>query len=195
MRMRHELYRKLLHFGLIIVLILHLACAALAGEQASLLLITALTCAVVLIDWLRIRHGIVWHRLDRLLRHEERSTLSGASMAMIGLLIAIAVFPRPVAVLAVLMLAVGDATAGLLRTATRMRSDEPRIECFLAELFINLLLGALAVVFVPFTNWPWVVLAMALVAATTENLLYGVDDNLAVPLISGLVGSIVYLLI
>ncbi|MQA91127.1 MAG: hypothetical protein GEU90_12970 [Gemmatimonas sp.] len=122
-------------------------------------------------------------RTRRLLRYRERQRFAGATYMVVAYFIAFVVFPRPIAVLAMLYDGLGDTTAALVgkRWGRHRATWGKSLEGATAALFVNALLGILI---------PGVSLLQALVgagvAATLEFLPLPLDDNLRTTLGGGL---------
>ena len=149
--------------------------------------LVGMTVCVLALDFLRLgapRFGRFVRALagDALRRH-ERKELSGSSYLALGVLLAALLFPRPVAVAAMGYLILGDGLAGLVGRSFGRRSLAfgKSLEGTLAGLAANLVVGALTVHELP------AVLLGAGVASAVELLPLPLDDNLAIPLVSGTV--------
>lgn len=157
--------------GLFLLLLLAAAVAAIGGDAARLLVPPL---------------NRFFHRLfSRLLREREAHRVTGASYILLGTLGAFAIFPRDVAVLAVLFTSVGDPVAGLVGVRApgwRAFGKSPVGSAAMAVVGMGVA-GVLHAVGEISFGWPVVV--GALVAAVVELLPLRVDDNLRVPLVSG----------
>ena len=163
--------------------------ALLVEEGLFLFLLLAATVAVIAGDAARLlvpSLNRLAHRLfSRLLREREAHRVTGASYILLGTLGAFAIFPRDVAVLAVLFTSVGDPIAGLVGVRApgwRAFGKSPvgTAAMAVAGLVVAGLLHAAGEITI---GWPVVV--GAVVAAVVELLPLRVDDNLRVPLVSG----------
>jgi dolichol kinase len=149
--------------------------------------LVALTVAVLAFDFLRLGHPGVGRFVRAMagaaLRRHEREELAGSSYLALGCLLAALLFPRPVAVAAMGYLILGDGLAGLIgRAVGRVPlAFGKSLEGTLAGFAANLLVGLLA-----FRQLPPALLGAA-VASAVEFLPLPLDDNLAIPLISGTV--------
>ena len=147
--------------------------------------LVAVTVFVLALDFLRLGAPRIGRYVRALageaLRRHERKELMGSSYLALGCLLAAFLFPRPVAVAAMGYLILGDGLAGLVgRTlGRRPLAFGKSVEGTLAGLVANLLVGALTVQELP------AVLLGAGVASAVELLPLPLDDNLAIPLVSG----------
>jgi len=147
--------------------------------------LVAVALTALALDFLRLGHPRVGRFVRGLagqaLRRHEHAELAGSSYLALGCLLAAFLFPRPVAVAAMGYLILGDGLAGLVgRTLGRRRlAFGKSVEGTLAGLGANLLVGLLVL-----PAWPLALLG-AVAASAIELLPLPLDDNLAIPLISG----------
>jgi dolichol kinase len=115
---------------------------------------------------------------------EKKKSLTGSSYLLLSSFLSVAFYPKPIAVLALTFLILGDTAAALVGSRWGRISLFPgkSLEGSLACLGACLAIG-LALDLVPF----WKVLIGAVVAAAAEALPFGPDDNLTMPLTSGAV--------
>ena len=185
---RDELWRKGLHLSSAGIPLGYL----LVPRPVVLGVVGVLLAAAVLMELLRHFHRPfrVWlhTRLGFLFRDFESREISGATFVLLGDLLAVWLFPRHVAIAAMLYLSICDAVASLVgRRFGRVRfagkSLEGSAAFFLSAVIIGWLLlpGELPAVLVG-----------ALVATVVEALPGRIgplrlDDNLLIPLIAGTV--------
>lgn len=183
---RHEFWRKAIH-----LLGLSLPLAYVGLGRGIVVPLMLLGCAAVVgADVARI----LWHPARRwygaifgsLTRTTEDRRLTGASMLMLSQTATALLFPSPVVPVAMTFGVVGDVAAALAgRRFGRVhwRSGKS-IAGSLACLVVSFLGGV-----VWMTLPPWVVFAGALAGTLAEGVLSHLDDNLTIPLASGLVMS------
>jgi dolichol kinase len=154
--------------------------------MAFLLGVASLT--VVFIDLGRTR--IKWIEIlfekvfNNLLRHHERNgMLTGASWVIIGAFITILLFPRDLAVLALLFMFLGDTAAALVGLQFgKTYIWDKSLEGTIAGLIVCLMVG------IAFPNIPLLVLVCgAFTAMVIELLPIPIDDNLRIPVAAGAV--------
>jgi dolichol kinase len=115
-----------------------------------------------------------------LMRSTEVKTLNTSTYFVLGSLVAMTFFPKPVAVVAILYLAFGDPLAAIVgmrfgKTRFFGKSIEGSAACFLVCLVIGL----------PFFAPP-VALFGALTATLSELMPFPINDNFRIPILSGL---------
>ena len=148
------------------------------------------TLIAIVIDLLRIHEDRV-RRFFRdffgqMIRPHERFSLLGSTYLLIAALLAVEIFPRPIAAAALGFTVLGDSFAALVGKAWgRHRFFGKTFEGTAAGL-IACLLWSWFLVATGFLTWP-VALAGALVASLVEMLPIPLDDNLGITLFSGYV--------
>jgi len=172
-------WRRVFHAatGVVTALVLHFL---LPERGWALLALGGLLAVLLLLDGVRLRYPPANRAFFRLFRglaspREERSVAS-STWYMVGILIAVALFPMTLVIPGVLVLAVADPAASVLgRAWGRRRLGTGSVEgtaVFVVVAFLVLL---------PFTG-PGIALGAAVVAAAVEILPTGLDDNLTIPL-------------
>ncbi|MGZ8470402.1 MAG: hypothetical protein ACXW61_12450, partial [Gemmatirosa sp.] len=166
--------------------------AGLRRELLAALLGGALVVALA-VEVMRRRMPGVRDAFERalgvLLREHERGRWSGATWMLIAYLLAVALFPRAVAVAAMLAVALGDAAAAIIGrwagARRARRSPTPSlagktwagtVACGVATVLGALLVARLA---------PGAALACAVAAALAERPRGPLDDNVRVALAAG----------
>lgn len=157
----------------------------LAWEHVEIVLSLGLGIALGL-EFVRLRRGLDWWIYEKLTREYEREQVAGYALYMIGMAIVGFVFEPPIAVPAMLMLAIGDPVSGILgdgnpdRKPTWVQSVMFGTCFLIAFPFSMSVLGA-----------PGSAMAAAAAAALAAALADGnpivirdryVDDNLTIPL-------------
>jgi len=189
-KQKKELYRKLIHINLILIplsyyFIFHY------NRKAMFLVLVPLTILALLIDVLRLEHKtfkrIFYKLVGILLRKHEIDNFTGATYMMITALFCIGVFPNEIAVVSLSFLAIGDTLAALVgipfgkrKLFNTSKSLEGSLACFSGCFIFGLF----------FLN-PVVASAGALAATISEFSRIPVDDNVKIPIASGIVMSLV----
>jgi dolichol kinase len=185
-----EAARKAIHVGFLILplALLHrwLPWPDTRGEWRLLLIglvLVAITIDVARLHERRVRQ-FFRSFFGELLREHERFNLLGSTYLLLAALLAVELFPRPMAAAAIGFTVVGDAAAALVgRAIGRTRFFGKTLEGALGGLVACLAWGGFLLVsgFLPWN----VVLIGALVASLVELLPIPLDDNLGITLFSG----------
>ena len=181
--LRRESYRKVIHVASVALPLF----VWLAPRGLALTVLSVIVGFAVLTEWVRKR--IRWARYyflrgtRTMLRPHERRGYAGATYMAFAYLFAALVFPKPVAVLAMLFNGLGDAAAALVgrRWGRNRASWGKSWEGFAAGLLVNLGAGIL----IPGIALPAAVIG-AVAAAILEFAPLPLDDNLRVTLGGGL---------
>ncbi len=148
------------------------------------------TILVIILDISRLRGWQLWFKVlkpvvGRMVRsHEAAGDFTGATYILITFCFVVAVFDKPVAIAALAFIIVGDTFAALVgrrwgkHRFFNGKSIEGSIACLIGTLIVA--------IFTPNLIVP-VAVTGAVVAAFVEALPLGIDDNVSVPLLSGLV--------
>jgi dolichol kinase len=152
------------------------------------LLLLSLVLVAVALDVLRIQDDrarrFFRQFFGELIREHERFNLLGSTYLLLAALLAVEIFPRPVAAAALGFTVLGDAMAAMVGKAVgRVRLFNKTLEGGLAGLAACL---AWASFLALAGHLPWgAVLVGALVASLVEILPIPLDDNLAITLAAG----------
>ena len=167
-----------------------------------LVLVTGTLIAAVL-DFLRLKipalRELGFKFFGGLMREQEDQHLTGMPFYALGCTISFILFPWPIAVLAVLYLAIGDPTASIIGVFYQRRkwgdqdtylyrkSWAGSFACFGICVVISLILLPFLFESLGYSNWQLWILAFwgGAAAAFAEVLPLRTDDNLSLPLISG----------
>jgi len=183
-----ELLRKTTHMGALVIPGGYYLLGLSKSEMLSIMIPIALV--MILVDISRLRNWWLWRHVfgrpfSLMIRaHEQAGDFTGATYILISACATIGFFSKPIAIAALAFIIVGDTLAALIgRRYGRHRflngkSYEGTIACFAGTAAVALLAPDLAIS---------VGLIGALVAAVVEALPLGVDDNISVPILSGVV--------
>jgi len=181
-----ELARKATHLG---ALVIPGGYYFLQLDKADMLAIMIpIALLMVLIDISRLRNWTIYRStVSRIMapmirNHEHAGDFSGATYILLSVCLTVALYSKPIAIAALAFIIVGDVLAALIgRKFGRHRFGRKSVEGSLACL-----LGTLAVaLLVPEIAMPVGVFG-AVVATVTEAASSRIDDNISVPIISGL---------
>jgi dolichol kinase len=179
--LRHELQRKSFHLGMIVVP----AWVYLMPPTPALLGLILATFATVAVDLLRLSdkrlRGFFLRLFRSLIRPHEEEHLLGSTHYMIAALLSVVVFDREIAIASLAFLVLGDALAAIVgkRFGTPRywgKSPQGSIACFAVCLLVGVpILGS------------WTMALLGAAAATiAEALPSPLDDNMRVPIFSGI---------
>jgi dolichol kinase len=182
-----ELWRKATHIGALVIPGGYFVLGLSRSQMLLIMIPIALT--MVLIDIARLRRWAFWSKVaapigGRMIRgHEEAGDFTGATYILVSVCLTVAMYTKPIAIAALMFIIVGDTLAALIgRRFGRHRFGRKSVEGSLACLAGTVLVA----VFTPNLALA-VALAGAVVAAITEALSTRIDDNISVPIVSGLV--------
>ncbi|MCD6098121.1 hypothetical protein J7K18_04425 [bacterium] len=178
-----EVLRKLVHLGALVIPTLYW----FLPWKFSITVLSLVTFGVVLADVSRLIHTpltrFIYRKVGHMLRRHEYKKFTGASYILTASLLVILVFPKPIAVTVLVYIIVGDTAASIFgklfgRTKlTRGKSLEGSL-AFLTFAF----LASVPVPYVPTTTK----FLGAMFATFIEFLPLKLDDNLTVPVLTGL---------
>ena len=191
MNYRNEVYRKMIHFGSAVFPISYYY--SLSREQ-MLWLLGGLSALFLIGELLRMNVGS-FKRFFRLIfstivRDSEDYTITGATTVFIAGFLTVLIFERPVAIFAMLILSLADATAALIGRKWGNHSlFEKSVEGTMTFLIVALALAFLL------PDLPRAgAVAAAGIATVAEVLPSPIDDNLIVPLSAATTISFFYLI-
>lgn len=181
-------WRRLLHTmtGVAVAAILSLSGIT---KGMAVLALTATAAALLLFDVIRLRSARLNELFFRVLRPlvtpREARRFASSTWYALGMLLAVALFPRVAAISGILVISVGDPAASYAgRRWGRRRFLGGTLEGSLVFLVASLCVLATR-------HPPHVALVAALVATLAERLAWPLDDNLVVPVVTA--GAIVLL--
>ena len=180
----NEYKRKLIH---VFNLLIPLSYLYVFPEKWQIIkVLTGFMVLSILIDI--FRHKVGWiqslfkHLFSDMLRsHEIDGKLTGATWVMIGAVITITLFSKPVAVIALIYMSLGDTAAGLIgQRFGKHKIGDKTWEGFFGGLIICIIIAL---------NFPFLPLMVSLSGAITamikELIPIPLDDNFKIPLGSG----------
>ena len=191
MNYRNEVYRKMIHFGSAVFPISYYY--SLSREQ-MLWLLGGLSALFLIGELLRMNVGsfkrFFWLIFSAIVRDSEDHTITGATTVFIAGFLTVLIFERPVAIFAMLILSLADATAALIGRKWGNHSlFEKSVEGTMTFLIVALALAFLL------PDLPRAgAVAAAGIATVAEVLPSPIDDNLIVPLSAATTISFFYLI-
>jgi dolichol kinase len=185
-----ELRRKAIHLSFV-VLPLELLYQVLPwprGRAQFRLFFIALVVGAITLDLLRLHEprvkGFFRRFFGQMIREHEQLNLLGSTYLLLAALLAIEIFPQPVAAAALGFTVLGDAVAAIVgRAWGRHRLFNKSLEGFVACLLVCLAWAAFVTAFGRLPLGP--ALAGAVVASLIELLPIPLDDNLGITLFAG----------
>ncbi|MEW6049922.1 MAG: hypothetical protein AB1644_02520 [Candidatus Zixiibacteriota bacterium] len=186
-----EVARKATHMGALVIPVGYYLLGLEKVEALAILVPVFL--AVVLIDVARLRRWPLWRTFvgrvfsAMIRQHEQNGDFMGATYILLASCCTVALYPKPIAIAALAFIIVGDSFAAVIgrRYGThrfRNKSIEGSSACLVGTVFVALIAPDLALP---------VGMAGAAAATLFEAFPLGVDDNVTVPLLSGLTMSVV----
>jgi len=186
---KSEVFRKSIHFSLIL---LPLAYRYLVDydKRITLIVLFSLLSISLLVEIFRMKHPtfkrIFFDLFGLMLRKREYHDFTSATYMLISVTLCIVIFSPEVAFIAISFLAIGDTLAALVGVRFGKRklfgtdkSLEGSIACFAGTF-----------VFAMFYLNPIIAFLGALSAALAESVPMWIDDNIKVPITSGIVMTI-----
>jgi glycerol-3-phosphate acyltransferase PlsY len=158
----------------------------LPDKTSVLILLGIVTFSAICTDLARTR--VQWLKslfvryFDSMLRsHELSGKFTGATWVLIGAWFTILIFPKPIAIMALVFMSVGDTTAGIIGMQFgNIKIGSKTLEGSLSGLMICILTGWLFPI-VPIT----VGIVGSVSAMVVELLPLTIDDNVSIPITSG----------
>lgn len=189
-----ELLRKGTHMG---ALVIPGGYFILGLEKSTMLTIMIpIALLMLLIDIARLRNWSFWRNFaskitGKMVRgHEKAGDFTGATYILLSVCATVALFSKPIAVAALAFIIVGDTLAALVgRKIGRLKFGHKTVEGTLACLVGTIAVACFVALFVPGLPLKIGIIG-AVVATITEAFSFGIDDNVSVPLVSGLVMSL-----
>lgn len=187
-----ELLRKATHLG---ALIIPSGYYFLGLDKLGMLAVMVpVTLFVLLIDFSRLHNWPLWTKFaakfwgGMIRNHEAAGGLTGASYILMSVCLSVLIFSKPIAVCALSFIIVGDTFAAIVgrqfgKHRFRNKSVEGTIGC---------LVGTLIVAFIAPDLPLQIKLVGAVVAALVEAAPIRLDDNITVPIASGIVMTLLY---
>ena len=187
---KKEIYRKSIHLSSLIVPFSYRYLFNYHRKNTFFVL-GSITVVALLIEITRLEHRTVkrifYNIFGIMLRKHEIHDFTGATYLLVSALICIAVFPRDIAFLALSFLAIGDTMAAVVGISFGKRklfktkkSLEGSLACFISTLIF-------AMIFIH----PVIAFWGAFAATVAEFSRLSVDDNIKIPIASGLMMSLV----
>ncbi|WP_340817963.1 diacylglycerol/polyprenol kinase family protein [Methanolobus sp. WCC4] len=183
----NELMRKGIHLTSILIILVYV----FFGKQETQTLLIVYLVLILTIEHFRLDRGIKLPVFNILLRQKEQMGLGSHVYFTLGALVAVSVFSRDIAFAAILMTTFGDMSAALIGKRfgrIRIFGNGKSLEGCIAEFTVDLIIAVLLL------GDPLVAILMAFVATYVETTFISIDDNLAIPVFSGIFAEAAFLL-
>ncbi len=187
----NELKRKAIHLLALVIPVSYF----FLPQTTALLLYTPLALGSIIVDLIRIKkyhlgRVLTWV-LRPILRRHERRGFTGSSYILLAMVLSIIFFEKRIAIAGISFIIVGDVAAALIgRIFGKIKVIEKKSMEGSSAFILSCVLIAWVVPGLPF----WIGVVGACVATIIEALPLPIDDNFIVPLFSGLVMEILYLI-
>lgn len=188
---REEMKRKLIHLSSLWIPLLY----CVAPRDAMLAALSAITALLLMMELARRVDGPVKTWFDRhfgqMLRAHEQQTfrLIGATYTLLGAVLAVWLFPKPIAIAALLVEVVSDTAAALVGRRWGKHALHTKSVEGTAAFAVSALLCVLPVYYAWPDGPPLTAYMAGICAATVVELYTGLlklDDNITIPLAFGI---------
>ena len=183
-----ELARKATHMGALVIPIGYQLLGLSRATALWIMIPVALT--MLLIDISRLREWAFWRVIGRptispiIRHHEHNGDFTGATYILLSVCLTIGLFAKPIAIAAIAFIIVGDSFAAIIgRRYGRHKFGRKSIEGSIGCLIGTLLVASLGPLYGLTLG---LAVLGAFVATVTEAISTRIDDNVTVPLASGL---------
>ena len=188
----HELVRKATHMGALIIPGGYYFVGL--SKHRMLWIMVPIAVLMIIIDVSRLRNWPFWNSFAKKIigpiirQHEMDGDFTGATYILTSTCLTVALFSKPIAIAALAFIIVGDSFAAIIgRRYGRHRffhnkTIEGSSACLVGTLIVAIIVPDLA--------FP-VAIAGAVIATLAEAFPFGTDDNVTVPILSGLCMTLV----
>jgi diacylglycerol kinase (CTP) len=196
-RCRPHVARKLYHAAM--GLICFSLYAFLLTPSQALIAVLVIGGPLIILDLARLRvpklRSAALQVFGSVMRCDELNQVSGNSFYVLGLLAVVIFFSKPIALLCILYLALGDPAAAIIGTAWgrhRVLGSKKSVEGAIGNFLISALASFVFALAYGASNQRALTIALVggLSSMIAECLPIPLDDNLTVPVISGLLLSV-----
>jgi|GEM_PF-209881 len=207
---KNEVNRKLVHLFAIIIPVLYYF--VIKNQIIAIAILLPFAVGSVVWDLARIDNPKYRHKFLKLfgahLRDSEVRGLTGGSYLLTSSLVTIAVFTKEIAFLSISYLVIGDTFAALFGQSLgrrKFKNSEKSLEGFIGAFVSCVIFGLISYfwfmksVFAFNSSNPdlavVMIIAGALVGSIVESSNLRINDNISIPILSGLSMTIIYLFI
>ncbi|HHV36516.1 MAG TPA: phosphatidate cytidylyltransferase [Candidatus Cloacimonetes bacterium] len=190
-----ETLRKSIHLSSLVIPLSYRYILNYNKNHAFILVLIALIISLIVEMrrfWQKSFRRTFYLMFGNILRKHELKSFTGATYLLLSSLLCIAFFNPEIAAASIAFLSIGDTFAALIginfgrrKFIRNGKSLEGSLACFVSCLIFGLF----------WLKNPWLAVSGALIATVAELALIKLDDNIVIPLSSGLIMSIVRLFI
>lgn len=187
-----HLGRRLLHMGSGLTIVI--AYGLFFTHTQAVQLLGTIACLAYLIDRIRVAYPEIARKLEKItnffLRAEERLKESSMIPYVMGILLTILSFPKPLALIAISVLALADPISAIVGILFGKHHwvKEKSVEGSMAFFFVSLFCAMSILLYTAPNPW-WILLGtsflISLAVSAFEMLPLKLDDNLTIPLFVG----------
>ena len=183
-----EVWRKTTHMGALVIPCGYYLLGLSKGEM--LWIMVPITALMILIDISRLRGWPFWTAFGvkiiggMVRKKEENGDFTGATYILLSTCLTVALYDKYLAIAAISFIIVGDTFAALIgrkfgyhKFGGGRKSYEGSLGCLLGTMLVAVLTPHMPIYAGTFG---------AVTAAVTEGLSFDIDDNISVPIVSGL---------
>ncbi|MCK9330295.1 MAG: phosphatidate cytidylyltransferase [Candidatus Cloacimonetes bacterium] len=189
-----ECYRKAIHISSIILPITYRYIFNY-NRKLTILIFLAIAIVSIIVELLRLENRsfkkLFYSIFGIMLRKHEMYDFTGASYLLTSAIICVAFFPKDIAFASMAFLSIGDTMAALIGINLGKRkflNIKKTFEGFLACFISTFIFGLF------FLN-PFIAFFGSLTAAIAELVRIPIDDNVKIPILSGIAMMIVYMFV
>ena len=196
----HEIGRKMIHVTILIVIgaffviqdsMVAAGYSIALARQVALLFLVCLLALFLVLEYFRLELGWRMPFFSQFIRPKEQHRMYGVIYFLSATTIALSVFNKEIALAALLMTTFGDMMAALIgkKYGTTLIYRNKTWAGFTAELLTNLVVGF--AILRSLQGSIYIIIGMAFVATIVETMVDELDDNLLIPIFSGIAGQII----
>ncbi|HZX44097.1 MAG TPA: CTP--2,3-di-O-geranylgeranyl-sn-glycero-1-phosphate cytidyltransferase [Candidatus Nanoarchaeia archaeon] len=184
-----ELRKKSFQFFILLIAGLYFILAYSVSRKIALLVLVFILLLFLFAEYLRLELNMQIPWMNRILKAKEERRMHSGVYFMLSTIICLAVFDARIAVAALMMSIFGGLAAAIGgRFGKTLLFRDKSLIGSASELGVNILFGLMLL------SNAYIILAMAFTATIAEVLVTDLEDNLFVPLFSGFLGQLIFLL-
>jgi len=188
-KLKFEFKRKFIHVFALSYIIVYYLSSKLYGHFIGLLTLTSILIFFLILEFFRLKLKFKIPFFHIFWRDKEKNKLGGHIFFITGAIISFALFDFDIALTVMLMTIFGDMAAALvgIRFGKHWLNTIPdrAWEGIIAEFLVDFIIAFLIL------NNVLLSLSMAIVATFVETVFIKIDDNLSIPIFSGVVGYLI----